>query len=424
MINLNNVYENYISFQESKIKEKINLFETFSKKEEELRDYEEALSVMDKTAKNVNLNVFKKIRKKMFTFLFQKFDTEYIRGNVERTKAIERKLKEKEQELKKLSETLSFIVKTWEAFIKRRNFINKKSLFIEEIFLKMEETEKQFKKCDLDDIGRLEEFAEEIKQEILKIINMFEYLYSIKEKYVFIGKEAQEIEKDINLFLDKDFFESSVLELIKRKENIQSILSEILKNETEYIKKRFQVVKIIHKEKVELVSYSIKINDDYILATNMGEINKEIYNVIELDKYIYIDNYPSHGIFEAAEIGKLMNISLNQFETMIEFEQKSSKLFYFLLSVSFILILLSLFNIVDIMSLLFLLLFFYGSFTFSFKYLLKKTNTKYEVEDAFFFIPLNYYLVKEGNSNLNYKDLVFYILDNAEKTIFKGEKNG
>lgn len=32
MINLNNVYENYISFQESKIKEKINLFETFSKK--------------------------------------------------------------------------------------------------------------------------------------------------------------------------------------------------------------------------------------------------------------------------------------------------------------------------------------------------------------------------------------------------------
>lgn len=424
MIDINKLFTEYITYNEAMIKQKIKEFEIFSKKEDELREYEEALSILEKTNKSVNLEVFTKIKNLYFNYLYSNFDSDNIYDNIERVKSVEIDLKEKETELKKLYETLSFILKNWNSFLKRRGLENKESVFIKEIFEKMEDIRSEFETCDLDGIGRLEQVSDEIKKEITKLINVFEYLYILKEKHIFIGKDAKELEEDITLFLEKDFFDRPILELLKRKESIQSILEVILNKETIYIRKKLPIVKLTSKEKRDLVSFSVKFDNNYILDTNTGIVSEELYDIEELDRYVYLDNYPAYGIFDTIEIGSNLNISLNQYECMIEVEQKSTNIFYTISSISFVLILLSLFDIVNVFFLLTILIFFGMSFKLLFKNLLYKTSIKYNVENCFFFIPINFYIIKEGAYNFYYKELIFNILNHSDNTILKGEKNG
>ena len=53
----------------------------------------------------------------------------------------------------------------------------------------------------------------------------------------------------------------------------------------------------------------------------------------------------------------------------------------------------------------------------------KSIKKRFNIENAFFFIPINYFIVSEGNTGLNYKDLIYTVIVNYKKTILKENDN-
>lgn len=417
MININEFMNDYSVNNNNFMKEKNNILEDFRIKEDDLKLYEDSLTDLEKIIISSKIDSYDNIKEKILNFLLE-FNPTDIKENVEKVESVIAFLLSKEHELKKLSDVFNFITKTWTAFLKRRHEKEKNSIFINEISDKIQLLYESFYTSGIDDIGRLEQMSDDLKQEVLKIINLFEDFYILLDKNVFIGKDAITFKNEVEEFLNKDFFESSTVELIKRKEKLSFDLTEILEKETILEKKAFPVYKITRKNKKDYFFYSIKF-DSYLLEFQNEFINEDLSYIEETNKYIYLDNYPSKGIFKIEDIKQNLTISESHFETMLEFENKSTKLFYSIIFVILISSLLSIFNIINIFVLLFICLISYSSFFLSFKFLLNKLFQKYNTYDAFFFIPTNFYFLKEGDYNFNYKDLIFNILINADKTILK-----
>lgn len=417
MINLNEFMDNYTIHNNQFMKEKNNILEDFRAKEDNLKLYEDSLTDLEKLIISSKIDSYDNIKEKIFNFLLE-FNPTDIKENVEKIESVIAFLNSKEHELKKLSEVFNFITKTWTAFLKRRHENEQNSIFINEISEKIQFLYESFYTSGIDDIGRLEQMSDDLKQEVLKIINLFEDFYVLLDQNVFIGKEATIFKNEVEEFLNKDFFESTTIELIKRKEKLSFDLKEILEKETLLEKKALPIFKITRKNKKDYYFYTVKF-DDYLLEFQNEFIDESISFIEDTNKFIYLDNYPSKGIFKINEIKETLRISESHFETMLDFENKSSKMFYFIFFIILTFSMLSIFNLINIFILLFVCSLSYGSFYLYFKHLSKSLYQKYNTTDAFFFIPTNYYFLKEGNNNLNYKDLIFNILINADKTILK-----
>lgn len=417
MIDLNKIINNYVEKNKNIISKKTSFLETFRKKEDDLKHYDELLSELEKKNIECQLNTFKNIQTNVFYFL-NEFNPEDIQDNVENVQITIDFLNQKKSEFSKIAEILSFIQKTWNNFNNRRNKENKTSLFSEEINKKLEKLQNSYAHATDQDINRVEDDANDLKQDLVKIISIFEELHIILDKNVFIGEEAKLLKKDIEEFLFEDFYTSSVLDLIKRKEKINETLKELTTNQTKFIRKKLEVLKIINKNKKDLYFYTVKF-DNYILEYQNENIDLENSIIKSTNNFIYIDNYPEKGIFKAEDIKNLMSISEEQYMVMSEFDSKTTISFYLL---SFVIILLSLLSTLSLISIFISILLsgiaFFG-FLSSFSILKKQIEKKYNLKDVFFFIPTNFYLIKEGDNNFNYKELIFNILIKSDKTILK-----
>lgn len=414
---MENLLLSYIEENSRLIKEKSKHLEEFRNKEESLRLYEDALGDLEKTKVSSQIDTFYNIKEKLISFLLN-FNPEDIIENVNEVKSVIEFIKNKEAELKKLSEIFLFIQKNWVSFLTRRNPDDMDSVFIEEVNEKIQSLNDAFYSAGINDIGRIEEVSNDLRQEILKIINLFEDLYLLLDLNVFIGEEAIDLKREIEDFLNVDFYESNLIDLYKRKEQINTFIKDNIAKDTSYIKKGLEVIKIQKKDKLDYYFYTVKIND-YLLEINNEKISREEYNIISTGKFIYIDNYPEKGIFKIEEIKQKINISLSQYQLMNDFDKTTNNLFI-TFSLTFLFSgVLYLLNVFSIFFIIFLLLALSGAFYHLFYFLLRKYEKKYEVPNSFFFIPTNFYFLKIGDNHLNYKDLILALLINSEKTILK-----
>lgn len=414
---MNDLLLSYVEENVALIKAKSKHLEVFRAKEESLRIYEESLSDLEKAKSSSQIDTFFNIKEKLLSFLLN-FNPEDMSENIEQVKSVIDFIKTKEGELKRLSEIFSFIQKNWVSFLTRRNPDNMDSIFIEEVNEKIQNLNDAFYSAGINDIGRIEEISNDLKQEILRIINLFEDLYILIELNVFIGEEAIELKREIEDFLNVDFYENPLVDLYKRKEQISTMMKDISSINTIYVRKPLEVVKVQKKDKLDYYFYTVRLNN-YILEINNEPISEEDYNIINTDKFIYIDDYPERGIFKIEEIKSKIRISLSQFQLINDFDTTTHNLFIFL-AVTFLFAGgLYLLGIISIFLLMFILFVFSSTFYFSFNFLLKKYEKKHNVPNSFFFIPTNFYFLKIGDNNFNYKDLIFALLINADNTILK-----
>ncbi len=419
MINIDDFVNIYTIENKRTIQNKINLLEEFRSRESKFKLYEDALTDLEKIKATSNIDTFENVRDKLFNFLLE-FDDMNIDANIDKVKAVIDFLKQKEPELKKLSDNLNFIKKLWITFVNRRNPDNKESIMIQSITEDIEFLLDSFSSAGADELSRLEQGVEDLKNDVLKVTGMFDEIHNYLEINVFIGKEANLLKKDLENFVNIDFYNSDLVQIFKRKEDINENIREIENNQTVRVKKGIPVIKATNPNKNDYTIYTLKF-DDYILEFENQDLSN---NVLEdTNELLYFDNFPEKGVFKAHEIKDDLNISEDVLEAMVELNKKSENLFF--ASIAFITLfgVLSFFNIINIWFLIFMFLSFIFGFKKLFKQMAKSIKKRFNVENAFFFMPINYFIVSEGNTGLNYKDLIYTVIVNYKKTILKENDN-
>lgn len=419
MINIDNFMSAYTIENKKTIQSKINLLEEFRSRESKFKLYEDALTDLEKIKATSNINTFENIRDKLFNFLLE-FDDMNIDANIDKVKAVIDFLKQKEPELKKLSDNLNFIKKLWITFVNRRNPENKNSIMIDSITEDIEFLLDSFSSAGADDLSRLEQGVEDLKNDVLKVTGMFDEIHNYLEVNIFIGKEANLLKKDLENFINIDFYSSDLVQIFKRKEEINENIKEIENNQTVKVKKGIPVIKAVNPNKNDYTVYTLKF-DDYLLEFENQDLSKSVLK--DTNELLYFDNFPEKGVFKAHEIKDDLKISEDVLEAMVELNKKSENLFF--TSIGFITLfgILSFFNIINIWLLMFMFLSFVFGFKKLFKQMAKSIKKKFNIENAFFFIPVNYFIVSEGDIGLNHKDLIYTVIVNYKKTILKENDN-
>lgn len=419
MINIDNFMSAYTIENKKTIQSKINLLEEFRSRESKFKLYEDALTDLEKIKATSNIDTFENIRDKLFNFLLE-FDDMNIDANIDKVKAVIDFLKQKEPELKKLSDNLNFIKKLWITFVNRRNPENKESIMIQSITEDIEFLLDSFSSAGADDLSRLEQGVEDLKNDVLKVTGMFDEIHNYLEMHLFIGKEANLLKKDLENFINIDFYSSDLVQIFKRKEEINENIREIENNQTVKVKKGIPVIKAVNPNKNDYTIYTLKF-DDYLLEFENQDLSKSVLK--DTNELLYFDNFPEKGVFKAHEIKDDLKISEDVLEAMVELNKKSENLFF--ASIAFITLfgVLSFFNIINIWLLMFMFLSFVFGFKKLFKQMAKSIKKRFDIENAFFFIPVNYFIVSEGDIGLNHKDLIYTVIVNYKKTILKENDN-
>ena len=419
MINIDNFVSAYTTENKKTIQNKINLLEEFRSRESKFKLYEDALTDLEKIKATSNIDTFENIRDKLFNFLLE-FDDMNIDANIDKVKAVIDFLKQKEPELKKLSDNLNFIKKLWITFVNRRNPDNKESIMIQSITEDIEFLLDSFSSAGADDLSRLEQGVEDLKNDVLKVTGMFDEIHNYLEMHLFIGKEANLLKKDLENFINIDFYSSDLVQIFKRKEEINENIREIENNQTVKVKKGIPVIKAVNPNKNDYTVYTLKF-DDYLLEFENQDLSKSVLK--DTNELLYFDNFPEKGVFKAHEIKDDLKISEDVLEAMVELNKKSENLFF--ASIGFITLfgILSFFNIINIWLLMFMFLSFVFGFKKLFKQMAKSIKKRFNIENAFFFIPINYFIVNEGDIGLNHKDLIYTVIMNYKKTILKEDDN-
>lgn len=413
--NLDLFFDNYIENLVNVSQHQKKILDIFRDKEEELKEYLKQVNILEKTKNNYKMKDFEYIVSNMSLNLaeeFSNYDIELknllIKENVDKLKQVILGIKNSGYEFENLSIKFNNLSKMWNAFINSRPYLDKKAIFLVTLNNEMKELENDIKKIDIEDIGRIEEKISTIKLTIERTVNAIAEIEIIYNKYFFVGYEAIELKKKIEHFFKVKYKKMSLGEIAKFMMEIEKEKKEI---EQENIIKTepINVVYITEKESKKIYSYGLYINEVYI---NPSEINfkNPVYNFI--NQYIYLDNFPIKGIFEKDFLLNNIQISQNQLLAIKEFNEATMK--YFLLEAvggSFLLgllyLLISSFSLTTFLSSILSLHLF---FMWIFGKLKKKIDNKFNVPNAFYFIKINYFYIKEGTDGMKYEKIPELIL--------------
>jgi len=244
------------------INSKRDALENFRIVEDYLKKYRDKLNELDKACKDASLDSYKEIKDRLISYL-SRFDMDDLPSNVENIDTVISFLRANEDELDKISALLNHINNTWGAFIEKIKNKDKKEnpKFVAEMNTKIEKVNDSFRSTSLNDLSRTEVEAEKLKKEVNEVINAFDFFTVTLDKYLFIGKEAKEVEDEIAYFLENDFYKDSLGELSVRRRKIERLLTIIKKDGTKIERKSFFVVRLRRKGKEDIHSYTIKVGD-------------------------------------------------------------------------------------------------------------------------------------------------------------------
>ena len=399
---------------------KRNTLENFRIVEDYLKKYRDKLNELDKACKDASLDSYKEIKDRLTSYL-SRFDMDDLPSNIENIDIVISFLRANEAELGKISALLNHINNTWGAFIEKIKNKDKKEdpKFVNEMNIKIKKINDSFCSISLNDLSRTEVDAEKLKKEINEVINAFDFFTVTLDKYLFIGKEAKEVKAEISYFLENDFYKDSLGELSVRRKKIERLLDIIKKDGTKTKRKSFFVVRLKRKGKEDIHSYTIKAGDT--ILDNQESYNINDYNVEETGKKVYFDNYPAAGVFERVQLAKDLEVSKDHYKAIANLENFSYGIFN---GIGVLLIILSFLVMNSTLNPFVLIassVLFYFLFKFSFLSKKNAIDKKLKIPYSFYFIPVNWIVVKEGDEGLNIENLKLTLLINDELTFLKGE---
>jgi len=428
-LNLELFFDNYsenllnVSLAQRKI------LDVFREKEEELKEYIKQVSVLEKAKNNYKMKDFEKIISNIAFNLGEEFSNLSIPlkkipilENAAKIKEVIIGIENRGYEFENISNKYTNVKKLWKAFIKPREYIDKQAKFVQIIEEELKELEEQIKDIDIDGIGRIEEKIASIKDLIEKVIYAISELEVLYNKHFFVGYEPLALKKEIERFLEKEYKNKEIGEIvIKTKEILNK--KEKLKAKNKTVTEAVNVVLIREKKSKKVKAYGVYINGVYL---NPSEIEFKDPEYIFLNRYIYIDNFPVEGIFEKEKLLKNMDISQKQLMAMEKFSQVTMK--KFLLEIVggsvlfwFLYIITPIFNIISFSSTIVGIHFY---FAWNFKRLKRKIDKEFGVPNAFYFISINYFYVKEGTDEFKYEKLPYLIVQNFEKVFNFKDREG
>ncbi len=418
MFDVNDFFINYYKGVNSFIKNRDKELEKILNLSEEFKIYQEALSKLNEKVMEINLPLFKKESTKVLNILAD-FDPNKIPEHIDFVYSGIDWMEEIKEKLDKVSKKFNNIRNFWHntAVVKYR--IDKNTVFAHEIDNKIIEVQKLIEESDATELGRVEERVEELVKKINKAIAIFDNIKNILEHNVFIGREAELLEQDMLKFLSEGYKDKHFVDVLSIADDLTTRYSNILAKNN-FIRKQIPVYKATSKNNVNgAYSYFIKIQDLYI---NMTDIEIEDYEIEFIDRYIYVDNFPTFGIWGINYLKENMEIPDEAITLIKEFDILMFNIFIFM--AVFILFLF----IIGIFSLSFIAVPLGFSFVAPFWYkkifhkMKRKLDKKYGLNKQFYFFEINYFFVKEGDRLFRFERLTPLILMHFDE-IFKESTN-
>jgi len=247
---------------------------------------------------------------------------------------------------------------------------------------------------------------------------MINEIADLEKDNIFIGKEELLFKEKLDNFIKNKYYKSSLSEIsdfaAETKEEFKK-----LKEASTVKRKKIPVYKIINKTG-KVHSYAIEPKKGVFINVTDTDIENPIYK--NTGKYIYIDNYPVHGIFEKEFLKEEMEIPDSQFEAIKEFDRVTTTYFFIFAGLAFFTILMNMTGSISVVQTILLVLLYPFLFMLFFKKTKKKIDKRYKLKDFFHFFETNFYIIKEGDSLLKPQYIIPNIFINFSK-LFEVELN-
>lgn len=418
-IDINKLFNIYIEENLGLELRKRNKLEHFRVVENDLKKYIYALGELEKLKNESYVYKYKNIYSSMMARL-SVFDPLNLEKNIAPIKEEMDEIEEMKGDLKNIYLKMQTIDKIWDSFLNRNKDIDMSSIFIENITDKISYLHNLFDTISFDEISRIEEELGDLKRDIERSISMIEELKDTLNRFDFIGKEPAILRKDIIQFVDHEYKTLNLIQLNEKYSNLESRIKE-LKSLTRFKREKVKVIKISNKEHPDIYNYGIEM---YGVFMNLSDMDGASTVKVDTHEYIYLDGFPHYGLFEQEKMKDRLELTDDQFFAIEEFEKHTFKIFLMFLFGSIFIISMTLTGILTPFMTIPLVAANAFLFIIVFKGLKFRNNSKYKLENMFYFFKISYRIVSEGDSTFRFQTVIPNILINLEKIINRRDSNG
>lgn len=411
-LKLNQVMNNYVEQNLSLNFNKIDILEKFRETEQHLKEYTESLTELEKQQNRINLKEFQGLANKTIEILMD-FNSENMTENIENVNGINNFFIEVERDLVDTSESLVHARKIWNSFLYRNQELSD-SLISIHVLDRLEKAKKHMESITPNEIGVIFTEIESIRQEIERITLIIEKLKNEIILNVFIGEENDKLLETIKNFL-MNVGDISIHEYINQANAFLEEISEIKKS-SKYGKAKVPLVKVINKHKPSIYRYTLLFGDNLVkydpFFNSMNGLEAK-----STSEYIYLENYPIHGIFSGKEIVENLAYDENYFNLVNEITNKS--VLSFNLLVSILIISGVLFSFLGLFAITFYVLIVIISvlgFSYFLSFVKNKLENKFSIKNAFMYINTNFYIAEIGE-DLDLKTILLGVIQDFDNTI-------
>ena len=311
---INKVYDIYVNMNKDIIHDKMLFLEDFRNREEQLKEYYLALSLLEKKQLDIGFSILEK----EFTLMTEDlklFDCNNINIEIQKVNKYIYLLEDHGEEIKSITKRIKNINNLWKSFLSRNTKLKSDSfeLFFEKQFLNLKQT---LNELSLNEISTAVYKIDKLFEYIKNVIYCIEKIESYKKIYVFLGDKGLAVKKSIDNI--------SKIETTDINE-ILSELNQIIANveltikESEYGTIGFPVYKAIDRNDKSIERFTIKIND--ILLKIDPFFNSSSLDFYHTGEYLYLDNFPSNGVFAGRKIIENLNLSKNYISFILKYKE-------------------------------------------------------------------------------------------------------
>jgi len=411
-MNIESLFSEYIDTNVKYSKEKDRLLEDFKSVESDFKHYEDVLSYLEKEKEKSKIDSFDALSKNVIDNL-KNFDPREINANIYPVQLMTYHIEEQRDDLSAISKKFKTTETMWDSFLERNTTLDLSSVFVKNIIDKIKQTKEKFTTTEVDELNRLDEDIIDLNSSIVRSISMIETLNTLLEKNDFIGKEPQELKKEIEVFIATEYKKMTLVEINKKYTVVEDKIN-LYKKEVSLKRIKAKVIKIMNKENKTIYNYGIELNG-FLIHVSEKISEKEILE--DTKEYVYIDNFPIYGIVPVQTITEKIEVCDDQFFANKELNDRSFKLFIISIVVSGFFLLLTIFNDVSPFITLPIVATISGIFVFLFKGLKYSINSKYDLKDMFYFMKVSYLFVRVGDNGLNITRIIPGILSNFTKVV-------
>lgn len=443
---VNEFFVSYASVNYDARNKRQSALEVFKEREEDLKLYREAVSELDREQNRVNLSVFPSIKNRMMQDLFL-YQPGHIEEEVKKVKAKTARIEQVESEMIRVAENLVSLNNRWASFLERNPRFNEsyfKDHFIGILNGLMDKVNEISNPNLL--IG-LEQSIGQVAEELDKFINQVEIIKEYVTLNIFIGEDAEKLEKElIDLQLNNnnlsvtEFFDTATNVIAKANKlkfrskkgripiPVVKVYNAGIKNVYKYTLRFANTIVLYENFFNEAIKEGISHSDNWeeryqkdtyneTIDNDEAELNGSYLKIEETRQFAYIDNFPVSGIFDGRKVVENLQVSSSYITAVQELSSFSFGSFILLFMFLFLSTIITSFmgGTAIFVNMIIALISGLG-FGFWIKFLKASQSTKRKLPNFFTFAKINFLVAREGD-NFVVEDALRGVIQDFDNTI-------